>query len=83
MSKHVGDICAADDYGEEDLFKDVETKRLPLVRIKFAPIKNYGVVMIEFTIKISQTYNTVNKALIKDFNFRHSSVRSSYLFNAQ
>jgi hypothetical protein len=83
MSKHVGDICAGEDYGDEnDLFKDVESKRLPLVRIKFAPITDYGTIMIDFTIKISQTYNTVSKELIKEFNTKHESIRSSYLFNA-
>lgn len=42
MSKHVGSVCGSDDYDEDEIFKDVENKRLPLVRIKFAPIKVIG-----------------------------------------
>ena len=87
MSKHVDKCCfegpSTSSLNESELFKDISRteskasacKISEKKRIKFPKVKNYGNILIEFTMHVQITEHSENKKNIRDFNKRNTVLR--------
>jgi hypothetical protein len=80
MSSNIDKTSICPSVEDIDLYEELRKHETPPVkRIKFVKVGSYGNIYIEFTMRIMETHNSIDKKQTITFNKRQTLFRSSSL----